>query len=102
VAPVTAVPDPGWRQYKSDRDRLLRRYPELSLHMFATKDGVRVFAQLYRAAEPHLPRSVETIADATWQPKEVTPDKLVDWSIRALQAWLSRRMEGLGEVPPTS
>jgi len=99
---VTTVPDPGWQQYKSDRDRLLRRYPELTLHIFATKSGVRVFAQLLRGAAPHLPRDVETIADATWQPSEVTPDKLVDWSIRALQAWLTKRMEGLGETPPTS
>jgi len=99
---VTAVPDPGWQQYKSDRDRLLRRYPELTLHIFATKSGVRVFAQLFRGTAPHLAREVETIADATWQPSEVTPDKLVDWSIRALQAWLTKRMEGLGETPPTS
>jgi len=96
------VPDPGWQQYKSDRDRLLRRYPELSLHMFATKRGVRVMAMLYRGAGPAEARKCETIADATWQPQEVTEQKLVEWSIRALQAWLTRRMEGLGQIPPTS
>jgi hypothetical protein len=96
---VTAVPDPGWTQYKSDRDRLLRRYPELTLHMFATKSGVRVMAMLYHGAGANSPRSVETIADATWQPPEVTPEKLAEWSCRALQAWLDKRLAGLGHVP---
>jgi hypothetical protein len=96
---VTAVPDPGWQQYKSDRDRLLRRYPELSLHTFATKNGVRIMAMLYHGASERHPRSVETIADATWQPSEVTPEKLAEWSVRALNAWLNKRLEGLGHLP---
>lgn len=93
--------DPGWTQYKSDRDRLLRRYPELSLHIFATKNGVRIYAQLFHGTSPHLPRSVETIADATWQPAEVTPDKLADWGRRALEVWLTKRLEGVGNAPTT-
>jgi hypothetical protein len=102
VGLVTAVPDPGWQQYKSDRDRLLRRYPELTLHVFATKDGVRLFAQLYHGAGKDRPRSIETIADATWQPREVTPEKLADWGRRALEAWLTRQLEGIGQIPTTS
>jgi hypothetical protein len=96
---VVSVPDPGWQQYKADRDRLLRRYPELTLHMFATAKGVRILALLYHGAGATSARSVETIADATWQPKEVTPEKLAEWSCRALQAWLTRRLEGIGHVP---
>ena len=98
---MTAVPDPGWQQYKSDRDRLLRRYPELSLHVFATKNGVRIMAMLYHGAPGDRARPCETIADATWQPPEVTPEKLAEWACRALQAWLNKRMEGLGHVPTT-
>ena len=99
---MTAVPDPGWQQYKSDRDRLLRRYPELTLHVFATKGGVRLFAQLYHGTGVDRPRRVETIADATWQPREVTPEKLADWGRRALEAWLTQQLEGIGNVPTTS
>lgn len=97
--PVGPGQDPGWEQYKSDRDRLLRRYPELSLHIFATKHGVRIYAQLFHGTAPNLPRSVETIADATWQPSEVTPQKLAEWACRALNAWLTRQLEGVGNMP---
>ena len=93
------MPDPGWAQYKSDRDRLLRRYPELTLHMFATKNGVRILCLLYHGASPTSARSVETIADATWQPSEVTDVKLAEWACRALQAWLNRRLDGIGHIP---
>ena len=93
------VADAGWTQYKSDRDRLLRRYPELSLHIFATAKGVRIMAMLYHGAPKTTPRHCETIADATWQPSEVTPDKLGEWAVRALNAWLARRLEGIGNIP---
>ena len=97
-APAPAL-DPGWNQYKSDRDRLLRRFPELTLHIFATRSGVRIYAQLFHGAEPNLPRHVETIADATWQPREVTPERLAEWAKRALEAYLVKRLEGLGYLP---
>lgn len=96
---MTAVPDPGWQQYKSDRDRLLRRYPELTLHVFATAHGVRIMAMLYHGAGKDAARPVETIADATWQPKEVTSEKLAEWACRALNAWLQKRLEGVGHIP---
>lgn len=96
---MTAVPDPGWQQYKSDRDRLLRRYPELTLHIFATARGVRIMAMLYHGAGRDSARSVETIADATWQPPEVTEEKLAEWAVRALNAWLAKQLSGIGHIP---
>lgn len=81
----------GWDAYRDARSKLLPRYPELTLHLFATRHGMRILAQLYHAG-PMGTRLVETIADAVWQPSAVTERKVVEWGERALRAWLESRL----------
>lgn len=88
------APRSGWDSYKEARAHLLPRYPELTLHLFATRHGMRILAQLYHAGPLGL-RYVETIADAVWQPSAVTEVRVVEWGERALRRWLEQRLADL-------
>lgn len=67
------------------------RFPELWLRVWATPRGIRLMAILYLSG-PRYGRKVETIADATWQPSQVTEVAVVDWGQRALAAWLTKQL----------
>lgn len=67
------------------------RFPELWLRVWATPNGIRLMAILYLVG-PRYGRRVETIADATWKPSQVTEVSVVDWGQRALSAWLARQL----------
>jgi len=95
-SPVDA-PRSGWEAYKTARSQLLPMYPELTLHLFATRHGMRILAQLYHAGPMGL-RLIETIADAVWQPSAVTERKVVEWGERALRAWLEQRLADLPDA----
>lgn len=88
----------GWDNYQDARSKLLPMYPELTLHLFATRHGMRVLCQLYHGGPRGL-RYVETIADAVWQPSAVTERKVVEWAERALRHWLEQRIADLPDPP---
>lgn len=66
---------------------MLRQYPELTLRVWARPDGVHVRAALAPPQES-FPRSWETVAEAVFQPRQVTEISVVEWGMRALRAWL--------------
>ena len=99
-ASAADAPRSGWDEYKQARAHLLPMYPELTLHLFATRHGMRILCQLYHGGPMGL-RYIETVADAVWQPSAVTERKVVEWAERALSAWLQKRLADLpDEVQP--
>jgi hypothetical protein len=68
------------------------RYPELSLRVWATSEGMKVSALLYGPG-PRYARPLIQIADAIWRPAEVTEEAVVDWGRRALGKWLEDRLQ---------
>lgn len=66
-------------------------YPSLELRVFATALGVRLTAVLWPAGVIGM-RKPQTLAEAVWQPAEVTELLIVEWGERALRAWLEDQM----------
>lgn len=59
--------------------------------MFATAQGVRLTAVLWPAGVIGM-RKPQTLAEAVWQPSEVTELLVVEWAERALRKWLEEQM----------
>lgn len=73
------------------RQGVLFPYPSLELRVYATAQGVRVSAVVWPAGRMGERHPI-TVAEATWQPSEVTELSVVDWGRRALARWLEEQM----------
>ena len=67
------------------------QYPELSLRVWASPEGVRLLALLYMPGERYT-RPLIVLQAALWQPSEVTEVSVVDWGRRALAGWLEEQL----------
>lgn len=81
------------QRYQAETARVMRSFPELQLRVYAIQLGVKLEAVMWFPAEPNMDRTVRTVAEALWQPHEVTPEKLVEWGQRALARWLADNAE---------
>ena len=93
---TTPSPDAARSAYHHRTDAEVRyacTYPELSLRVWATPEGMRIQALVYMPGERYQ-RALVIVQDAVWQPREVTEVSVVDWGRRALAAWLERQLLG--------
>ena len=67
------------------------RYPELSLRVWATPEGMKLLALLYMPGGRYS-RPLVVLQSAVWQPSEVTEVAVVDWGRRALAKWLEDQL----------
>ena len=84
----------GWKphpRFSKEAREFTDHHPQMSLRVWCDLEGVCLLAQVYQLDEKGRLRS-ETIAQATWRPREVTEVAVVDWGQRALAAWLSRQL----------
>lgn len=86
-----AAPRSGRRPVTPLRDRTTNAYPELITRVWAMSDGMHLKAWMLVPSKGEYPNTV-TIAEAIWQPSEVTEVSVVDWAYRALRAWLEGQM----------
>lgn len=85
--PTAAAGRPEW-----EAQRVLRRYPELTLRVWARPDGVHIVAAVSEPGE-HFPRRWKTVAQVVFQPREVTEQRVIEWGMGALSTYLQRRAE---------
>jgi hypothetical protein len=81
-------------QLKADNDAVQALYPSLLMRVWAQLDGVHLEATVDLPVGKGKTR-YKTIAKATWQPSEVTEEKVVDWGRRALARHLETLMENV-------
>lgn len=92
---TTPLPDAArsaHHQRTEAEQRYACRYPELSLRVWATPEGMRVQALVYLPGERYQ-RVLVIVQDAVWQPSEVTEVSVVDWGRRALARWLEDQLQ---------
>lgn len=89
--PRPASDRPEW-----EVQRVLRRYPELTLRVWARPDGVHISAAVSEPGE-HFPRRWTVVAQVVFQPREVTEEKVIQWGMGALSTYLQRRAEEAAE-----
>ena len=75
----------------------MRRYPELTLRVWARVDGVHINACVAEAGQS-FPRHWTVVASVVFQPREVTEEKVIQWGIGALSTYLQRRAEQTAEA----
>lgn len=81
------------QRYQAETARVMRSFPELQLRVYAIQLGVKLEAIMWYPADADWHREVRCVAEALWQPAEVTPEKLVEWGQRALARWLADEAE---------
>lgn len=83
--PRPASDRPEW-----EVQEVMRRYPELTLRVWAKPDGVHIVAAV---AEPGqgFPRRWKTVAQVVFQPREVTETRVIQWGMGALSTYLERQ-----------
>lgn len=86
-----AAPRSGRRPAQPLRDRTTLAFPELITRVWAMSDGMHLKATMLVPGRGEYPNTV-TIAEAVWQPSEVTQVSVVDWAYRALRKWLEDQM----------
>lgn len=89
--PRPAAGRPEW-----EVQRVLRRYPELTLRVWARPDGVHISAAVSEPGE-HFPRRWTTVARVVFQLREVTEERVIQWGMGALSSYLQRRAEEAAE-----
>lgn len=90
--------DKAIRALWADQDHYACLYPELHMRVWATPQGMRAVAALWLPG-PKFGRRVQVIQEATWQPKEVTQELVVEWGRRALADWLARQLQDVLNPP---
>lgn len=76
----------------ADQDAACIRYPELQMRVWASPEGMRVAAVIWLPG-PKFGRKSLVIQEATWAPREVSEELVVEWGRRALAGWLEKRLE---------
>lgn len=72
-------------------------HPSLHLTIYPVKDHLRL-SLIYK----HQPKGAQVVPvvllEADWAPKEVSEERCVEWAAKALQAYLTARLEE--SLPP--
>ncbi len=80
----------GWRPHpRFSRENLAVKwqFPQLSLRIWAELDGMHLYAIIETLDEKGRLKH-DVIAEAAWQPSDVTEARVVDWGRRALAKYL--------------
>lgn len=87
----------GWKPHPTfaPENLIIRyQYPRLSMRIWAELDGVHLYAITELPADDRGIGTHHVIAQAVWQPAEVTERAVVDWGHRALRKWLEDALSG--------